>query len=124
MPKDTWVRVCKKAKWTTDNDGEIKVWVNPASESSTPVKSYSGQTLIDEYTNIVKFKIGIYKPTWRTIRPPSNMAAMSPRIFDHDDVRVGLSFADACGGGSDQPEPPIPYSQATHFSCRRVTSQQ
>ena len=105
MPKDTWVRICKKAKWTTADDGEIKVWVNPTSESSTPVKSYSGQTLIDEYTEIVKFKIGNYKPTWRAVHPPANMAAMSPRIFDHDDVRVGRSFAEACGSGSVAPVP-------------------
>ncbi|MGH8241831.1 MAG: heparin lyase I family protein [Steroidobacteraceae bacterium] len=105
VPKDTWVRVCKKAKWTTNDDGEIKVWVNPTSESSSPVKSYSGQTLIDEYTQIVKFKIGNYKPTWRTVHPPPNMAAMSPRIFDIDDVRVGASFADACGAGSVAPIP-------------------
>ena len=92
MPKDTWVRICKKAKWTTHDDGEIKIWVNPASESSTPLKSYSGQTLIDEYTEIVKFKIGNYKPTWRTIRPPANMAAMSPRIFDHRRHSCGKEF--------------------------------
>jgi hypothetical protein len=111
IPKDTWVRVCKKAKWTTDNDGEIKVWVNPTSESSTPMKTYSGKTLIDDYTQIVKFKIGNYKPTWRTVHPPANMAAMSPRIFDLDDVRVATSFADACGIDNDEPmpipEPPV-----------------
>ena len=109
IPKDTWVRICNKAKWTTSSHGELKVWVNPASENSTPVKSYSGKTLIDEYTKIVKFKIGIYKPTWRTVHPPSNMAAMSPRIFDHDDVRVGRSFAEACGGGNVQPDRPFPF---------------
>lgn len=112
MPKDTWVRVCKKAKWTTDNDGEIKVWVNPTSESSAPVKSYSGKTLIDEYTQIVKFKIGDYKPTWRAIHPPANMAAMSPRVFDHDDVRVARTFAEACGVGTQPPIPKPPVSVA------------
>ena len=108
MPKDTWVRVCLKAKWTTQSNGELKIWVNPSSEASATVKNFVGQTLIDGYTNLVKFKIGNYKTRWRTSNPPSNMAAMSPRIFDHDDVRVGLSFAEACGGGSDQSEPPIP----------------
>jgi hypothetical protein len=111
MPKDTWVRICKKAKWTTHDDGEIKVWVNPTSESSVPVKNYHGQTLIDEYTRIVKFKIGNYKPTWRTIRPPANMEAMSPRIFDLDDVRVASNFADACGGASQSHPPDDPAPQ-------------
>jgi Polysaccharide lyase len=106
VPKDTWIRICQKAKWTTHNDGEIKVWVNPASENSTPAKSYSGRTLIDGWTALGRFKIGLYKPEWRTTRPPSNMTAMSPRIFEHDDIRVGKSFADACGGGSDPSEPP------------------
>ena len=96
IPKDTWVRVCKKAKWTTQSNGELKIWVNPSSEASTPVKNYRGPTLIPQYTEIVMFKIGLYKTMWRTDNPPTNMAAMSPRIFDHDDVRVGRTFAEAC----------------------------
>jgi hypothetical protein len=111
VPKDTWIRVCKKAKWTTADDGEIKVWVNPASENSTPAKNYSGRTLIDGWTNLVMFKIGLYKPKWRTGSPPSNMSAMSPRIFEHDDIRVAASFAEACGGSDVEyvaaPEPPV-----------------
>jgi hypothetical protein len=71
--------------------------------------NFNGQTVPEVYKNPGKFKIGLYKPQWRTIRPPSNMEAMSPRIFDHDDVRVGRSFGEACGGAA-QSEPPVPDS--------------
>lgn len=108
-PKDTWIRVCKKAKWSTGSDGEIKVWVNPTSEANTPAKSYTGKTLIDDYTEVGMFKIGIYKTGWRTTSPPPNMAAMSPRIFEHDDIRLGRTFAEACGVSGDEQVPsPVP----------------
>ncbi len=109
VPKDKWIRVCKKAKWSTSNDGEIKVWVNPTSESNTPAKYFAGKTLIDDYTEVGMFKIGLYKPEWRTTRPPPNMMAMSPRIFEHDDVRMGRTFAEACGvSGEEQTLAPVP----------------
>lgn len=110
MRKDVWYRICVNANWSTGSSGRFRVWVNPASENSVPALSFSGQTVPAEYTMPGKFKIGLYKPKWRSVRPPSNMAAMSPRVFDHDDVRTGENFAETCIGTASQPmaipEPP------------------
>jgi Polysaccharide lyase len=111
VQKDVWYRVCLNARWATNSSGRFRVWLNPTSENSQPALNFNGQTVPEIYNQPGKFKIGLYKPQWRTVRPPSNMEAMSPRVFYHDDVRVGKSFAEACGGGSSQPipipEPPI-----------------
>ena len=106
LAKGQWTRVCVRATWTTNDTGDLKVWLNPSSESSTPAFQWSGQTVPSDYTNLGKFKVGIYKPNWRSANFPTPFnSATSPRIVEHDDVRVGTSFADACGAGSTAPIP-------------------
>lgn len=106
LAKAQWIRFCVRAVWIINSSGSLKVWVNPSSESSTPAFQWSGQTLPTAYTNIAKFKIGLYKTKWRTNNFPNPFnSATSPRVVEHDDVRVGLSFAAACGGRV-APEPP------------------
>jgi Polysaccharide lyase len=108
LVRGEWTRACVRAKWTTDNTGSLNVWVNASSESSTPAFKWSGQTVPADYTNLGKFKVGIYKPRWRSVNFPTPFnPATSPRIVEHDDIRVGLSFAEACARASDQSEPPI-----------------
>jgi hypothetical protein len=111
VEKDVWYRVCVNARWATDSSGRFRVWLNPTSENSNPILSFNGQTVPEVYNKPGKFKIGLYKPQWRTVRPPSNMVAMSPRSFDHDDVRVALNYADACGGASQSQPPDDPAPQ-------------
>jgi hypothetical protein len=111
VQKDVWYRVCVNARWATDSSGRFRVWLDPKSEDSNPALSFNGQTVPESYNEPGKFKIGLYKAQWRTIRPPPNMTSMSPRSFDHDDVRVGLSFEEGCGAGSavavPVPAPPV-----------------
>jgi hypothetical protein len=83
-------------QWETDGTGRQKIWVNADDESDTPIKNYTGITLDPDYTEVGMFKLGIYKTGWRTSSTAANQEAMSPRIFYHDDVRIGYSFADAC----------------------------
>jgi hypothetical protein len=112
LARGQWTRVCVRAVWTTDDTGSLKVWLNPSSESSSPVFQWSGRTLPLNYTNVGKFKVGIYKPNWRTVNFPTPFnSATSPRIVEHDDVGVGLSFADACGGASQSQPPDDPAPQ-------------
>jgi hypothetical protein len=112
LARGEWTRVCVRAVWTTDDAGSLKVWVNPGSENSAPALQWSGQTVPADYTNLGKFKVGIYKPNWRSKNFPTPFnTATSPRIVEHDDVRVALNYADACGAGREEPipipEPPI-----------------
>ena len=112
LQRSVWTRVCIRVAWASDNTGAVAVWVNPANESSTPVRKTSGHVTVPEGQQAGKFKIGLYKPRWRSVNFPSPFnAATSPRVVEHDDVRVGMNFADACSGGGGEPTvlpaPPI-----------------
>lgn len=108
--RGVWYRYCQKITWTEAASGVWKVWINPTSESSVPLKNYTGRTLettwdadldqggepIPDSPMPPKNQYGIYKPVWRMIHPPTNVVAMSPRMVDLDDIRIGVSYAEAC----------------------------
>lgn len=108
LQKGVWNRWCIRAVWTLNSSGSLKVWSNPSSESDTPKFQWTGQTLSPTFVNAGKFKVGLYKFVWRGPNFPDPFdPAVSPRVIEHDEVRAGLSFADACGGSSSpRPEPP------------------
>lgn len=110
LVKGQWIGWCMRMVFATTNTGSMKVWRNPAAESDTPAYQKSNvQTLPADYQSVGNVKIGLYKTKWRDVNFPNPFnPATSPRVVEHDDVRVGVSFAEACGGGAEEvrPEPP------------------
>lgn len=107
LVKGQWVEWCTRVDWRNNNTGLIKVWRNPSAETDTPTFQQNNITTVPTGLQAGKFKIGLYKSVWRTNNFPNPFnSATSPRVVEHDDVRMGLTFAEACGGGTIGPEPP------------------
>jgi len=92
ITKNVWHRVIARFLWATNTTGSVKIWLNPASEATAPTHQAANiATLPAAYTGIVNFKMGCYKPAWQYNVPA---AGISPRVYYHDNAKVGLAFAD------------------------------
>ena len=92
ITKGVWHRWIVRFRWSTTTNGSVKVWHDPVSEATTPVHQASNiQTLSPTYTGIATYKVGCYKPDWSVAAPD---LGMSPRVYHHDNAKIGLTFLD------------------------------
>ncbi len=73
-----WVDWVYHIKWAYNDDGFLQVWKN-----GEMVVDYQGATTLIGFDQNVRWKIGIYKPSWR-----SGVSDVNGRVIYYDEIRL------------------------------------